>query len=209
MNLFSKMWCKLFGCQEFIDLKADMSQVRADLATVVIAVTGIAAQFPIVIPEPVVDLGNMPEDIDALLTPDLTVWAEINPMPIAQNEVLNVEVWVKGTAGSSIEAFGFGPAGFVFNPAHFSYAGFVRGMQTIAWNSADANEVNPGELTIGAFAGGARGLVGDKPMHLFTIRLTVATPDVVASLITLDNYVDDVADLLPKPFSFTVDLNGS
>lgn len=207
MSLFSKLWCQLFGCQDFVDLKADLAQVRSDLAVVVIAVTGIAGQFPIDIPVPVVDFGEMPAMLDALVTPDMTIWAEVSPIP-QQAEVFEVQVWVKGTAGSSIEAFGFGPGGFVFEPAHFSYSGIVRGSDVIPWNSLDANEVTPGQLTIGAFAGAARGLIGDKPMHLFTIQLNVTTPD-VTSTIVMDNYVDDVADFLPKPFSFTVDLNGS
>lgn len=208
MNLFSKMWCKLFSCQDFVELKSDMTKVKADLATVVIAVTGIAGQFPVVVPEPVVDLGEMPRDLSVLVIPDMEVWVEAAD-DAKQNDVFEVEVWAKGTMGGTIEAFGFGPAGFVFDPAHLSFVGLVRGADTVPWNSVDANEVNPGELTVGGFAGGARGLIGDKPVHLFTIQLTVSTPTVVTSNISLNNYVDDIMDFLPKPLSFTVDLNGS
>jgi len=204
MSFYSKLWCKLFGCQEFVDLKADLAQVRADLATVVIAVTGIAGQFPITVPAP--DLGNVPRDVKVLTFPDMQVWAEL-PVSAVQNDVVDIEVWAKGTAGSNIEAFGLGPAGFVFDPAQFTYTGIVRGAEVIPWNSVDANEVNPGQLTIGGFAGGARGIIGDKPAHLFTIKLTVNTPNTVVGTITLDNYVDDIIDFTPKPLTLSVSLN--
>jgi hypothetical protein len=206
MNLFSKMWCKLFGCQDFVDLKADVAQVKADLATVVIAVTGIAGQFPITIPAPVVDFGDMPAQLDALVIPDMEVWADCVDVAV-QNDVVRVGVWAKGTAGSQIDAFGFGPAGFVFDPAHFSYVNIIRGADTVPWNTLDANEVNPGELTVGAFAGAARSLIGDKPMHLFTIELSVVAATTVTSTIRLDNFVDDIVDFVPKPLTFTIDLN--
>jgi hypothetical protein len=204
MNLFSKMWCKIFGCQDFVDLKADMAKAKSDLAQLVIITTGIAGQFPITVPPP--NLGDVPRDVKVLTFPDMQIWAEY-PAQAAQNDVLRVEVWVKATAGATMNAFGLGPAGFVFDPAHFSYANIIRGGDTIAWNTLDANEVNPGELTIGGFAGAARDIVGDKPVHLFTVELNVVAATTITSAITLDNYVDDIVDFLPKPLTLGVDLN--
>jgi len=229
MNLWQKMWCKLFNCPKFIahdlavsTIKTDMNVVRPDVATIktdvanlktnlaamVPILAGIAAQFPIT-----ADLGTLPAEIDALGIPDMSIWFE-SIEDAKLNDLIDVDIWAKFTVGAEVKAVGIGNpgvslAGIIFNPAHFQFleGQETRGRDIIDWGLFDIHENNPGQLTFGASAGAARGIIGDKPVHLATIRLQVIATDFVLAPIQMDNYVDSLEDCRPKPCMTEILLN--
>lgn len=225
MNLWQKVWCKIFDCPKFIAHKSklygeevsqpssenmwvDIRKIKSDMAAIVPILAGIAAQFPIT-----ADLGTLPAEIDALGIPDMSIWFE--SVEDAQlNDLIDIDIWAKFTVGAEVKAVGIGNpgaglAGITFNPAHFQFleGQELRGGDIIDWGLFDVHENNPGQLTFGASAEAARGIIGDKPVHLATIRLQVTTTDFVSTVIQMDNYVDSLEDCRPKPSITEVLLN--
>ena len=229
MNLWQKMWCKLFGCPTFVahasdvsvikadmeivrpdvsTMKADVANLKTNLAAMVPILVGIAAQFPVT-----AELGTIPAEIDALGIPDMSVWFE-SVEAARVGDVVDVDIWAKFTVGAEVKAVGIGNpgaslVGISFDPAHFQFleGQETRGLAVVDWGLFDVHENNPGQLTFGAAAGAARGIIGDKPVHLATIRLQVTTTDFVSTTIEMDNYVDSLIDCRPAPSITEVLLN--
>lgn len=229
MNLWQKMWCKLFGCPKFVahalevtTIKTDMNVVRPDVATIkadvanlktnlaamVPILVGIAAQFPVT-----AELGTIPAEIDALGIPDMSIWFE-SVEAAKVDDTLEVDIWAKFTVGAEVKALGIGNpgaglSGIIFDPNHLQFleGQVVRGRDVVDWNLFDVVQNNPGQLTFGAAAGAARGIIGDKPVHLATIKFRVMTTTFVATVIQMDNFVDSLADCTPKPSVVEVLLN--
>lgn len=208
MNLFQKMWCKIFDCEVFQTHQSDVAKLKTDMAAIVPIIVGIAAQFPIT-----ADLGTIPVEIEALGMPDMSIWFECADAANL-DEVVEVDIWAKFTVGAEVVAVGIGNPGasllgITFDPAHFNFltGQETRGEDIVDWDLFGIEENNPGQLTFGATAGSARGVIGDKPIHLASIKLQVTTTDFVAAVIQMDNYVDSLADCRPKPATAEVLLN--
>lgn len=214
MNLFKSMWCKLFDCDKFIahegevtatktnveTMLPDIAKLKTDMAAIVPLIVGIAAQFPIT-----ADLGTVPQEIEALGQPDMSVWLEcVGAAKV--DDVVEVDIWAKFTLGAEVGAVG---TNIVFDPTHFTLlpGQETRGDDVVDWDMFGINETSPGQLTFGGAKGAARGIIGDKPVHLARFKLQVATTSFVAAVIQLDSYVDSLADCRPLPFVGEVLLN--
>lgn len=228
MNIFDKLWSKLFDTPGFlvhkeelsvvkaetstiktdvneiktnvVTMLADLAELKTNLAAIVPIIAGIAAQFPVT-----ADLGTVPAELEALGMPDMSVWLECVG-DAKMDEVVEVDIWSKFTVGAEVTAVGLRVE---YDPAHFSFleGQQVRGEDVIDWGGFDIIENSPGQLTFGAYAGSARGIVGDKPVHLASFKVQVTTTNFVSSTIQVNSYVDSLADCRPLPAIAEILLN--
>jgi len=185
----------LFQGQPFTDLVAKVDKISADMLIVVTAVTSMAHTVN------ALDLPSLHAKLDLILLGDgsLTL-PDTNGASIG--EVVAVPVFFKGDPLLEISAFGFGGGGspgFAFNSAHFMFRGVTPGAFLTDWQGFDGNETNPGEVTIGGFAGGGTPIDGGQNGVLFYVNLEILVDTFTESQVRLDNYVDDVANFKPQP----------
>jgi hypothetical protein len=96
-----------------------------------------------------------------------------------------------------------------FDPQVFQYQEVVSGNLTDSWTAVDANEVSPGTLRIGGFAGGGNAIPKDSQGALVLVRLKVSAASSnngQQSQICVDHFTDDLSGFQPAPACTTFTL---
>jgi hypothetical protein len=96
-----------------------------------------------------------------------------------------------------------------FDPQIFQYQEVASGDLTDSWTAVDANEVSPGTLRIGGFAGGGSAVSRDSRGALALVRLKVTGTNFSAnqqSEICLNHLADDLSEFQPAPACATFTL---
>lgn len=96
-----------------------------------------------------------------------------------------------------------------FDPQVFQYQEVVSGNLTDSWTAVDANEVSPGTLRIGGFAGGGTAIPKDSQGALVLVRLKVSAASSnngQQNQICVDHFTDDLSGFQPAPACTTFTL---
>jgi hypothetical protein len=95
-----------------------------------------------------------------------------------------------------------------FDPQLFQYQEVASGNLTGSWTAVDANEVSPGILRIGGFAGGGSAISVGSQGALVLIRLKVAATNSSSqqSQICANHFTDDLSSFQPAPACTTFTL---
>jgi len=151
-------------------------------------------------PDLTATLARIEKKLNNVMRPESTIWAE--HYIDTSTGYLFFEVWIKGESLREMTAWGIDltyPAGSA------TYAQFIGGDLIATWLMKDANEVAPGLVRIGGAAGSGAPIVGTAIGKLFTLRFTDL--GTVNFAMTLENYVDDLAEMLPQPVSYAIIVN--
>ncbi len=96
-----------------------------------------------------------------------------------------------------------------FDSQVFEYQEVSSGNLTSGWTAVDANEVNPGTLRIGGFAGGGSIIPGGSRGAVAVVRLKVAAATSASSeqsQICVHHLTDDLSGFQPEPACATFTL---
>lgn len=107
--------------------------------------------------------------------------------------------------GNSKEIKAFGLE-MTYDPAIFKYDSTGNGALTGSWASVDGNETISGKTIIGGFVGSGNPVSAGSNGSLVTIKLKVkysGDNSGFTSQISINNYLDDIAGMTPKPTSAT------
>lgn len=94
---------------------------------------------------------------------------------------------------------------FFYDTSMFSYQGIeTQNCLTSDWSTVDADEISPGQVRIGGFAGSGSCIQSTDNGSLVAVRLKVACQcpgcvDGQQSIITIDSYTDELASYEPQP----------
>jgi len=197
-----KLFCGIFNCDAFKAHDTLLTGVDGKVVAVASDLGGVDAKVQSIIDNPpTVDLGDLPAKVAALgvmltsllhLTP-MTIW--LNVPSGAQNDEILVPVMVHTDLLQELKTFGLN---MHFDPVFFELIGFEKGTLTQNWNTVDGNATSPGELTLGGFPGAEDAIVDDVKGSLIVVRLKVLAAS-GKSDISIDGYVDDIAEFLPCP----------
>ncbi|MDH7512003.1 MAG: cohesin domain-containing protein [Clostridiales bacterium] len=89
-----------------------------------------------------------------------------------------------------------------FDPDIFQYKEIASGNLTGGWTAVDANEISPGRLRIGGFAGGGSAIsTGSKgALALVRLKVTAGNPSTnLGSQICVNHFTDDLSRFQPTP----------
>jgi len=101
---------------------------------------------------------------------------------------------------------------FFYETSMFSYLGIeTQNCLTSDWSTVDADEISPGQVRIGGYAGSGSCIESTDNGCLVKVRLRVTCqcPDCVdgqQSIITIDSYTDELASYDPQPADGTFTL---
>jgi len=93
-----------------------------------------------------------------------------------------------------------------YDPAIFQYESTGKGGLTGSWASVDGNEISPGKLIIGGFAGSGNPVVAGSSGSLAIVKIKViysGSDSGFTRQISIDKYLDDIAGMSPSPTSTT------
>jgi len=126
------------------------------------------------------------------------ILAACNPISGGVDTMLMVAVVIAQNS-QDVRVFGLEMS---FDARIFQFQGVAGGNLTGSWTAVDGNEVSPGTLRIGGFAGGgnpiARGSQG--ALALIQLKVTAANYDNnQQSQICVHHYTDDLAVFQPAP----------
>lgn len=96
-----------------------------------------------------------------------------------------------------------------FDPQIFQYQEVATGNLTGSWTAVDANEVSPGILRIGGFAGGGSPIPVDSQGAIALVRLNVTavnSSNNQQSQICVSHFTDDLSVFQPQPACATFTL---
>jgi hypothetical protein len=94
---------------------------------------------------------------------------------------------------------------FFYDTSMFSYQGIeTQNCLTSDWSTVDADEISPGQVRIGGFAGSGSCIESTDNGCLVAVRLRVACQcpgcaDGQQSILTIDSYTDELASFDPQP----------
>lgn len=216
--------CEVFECQPFKDLVALVGGIPPAVADVKTDTDAILTETGYITANTTSlnhDLQRVEDKIDALSIPPgaeyedelFRIETKLNYIMKAESSIwmedyrdtsgnLFIEIWIKGESLREMVAWGLD---LNFPDAAADYGSITPGDLVAGWNSVDANELNPGQLRIGAFAGSGSPIVGTAIGKLCIVRLNNLGPD--NFVILLNSYVDDVGDMLPNPASRAIIIN--
>lgn len=219
-----KFTCELFQCQQFVDLVGQVTTVEtntqailndtADLKTqvgyTVANTTTIAQDLQRVEgkidalsippnPEYADELYRIEKKLNYVMLPESSIWLE--SYESAGGGEIMVEVWVKGESLTIVEAFGMD---INYPSANLTYAQIFPGEFTQSWTGLDANELTPGHLRLGGYAGAGYGMAGNGIGRLAVLRFTIVQR--VDSTVSSTAHVDDIAGMTPPAASTIVRL---
>jgi len=126
------------------------------------------------------------------------ILAACNPVSGGVDTILMVAVVIAQNS-REIRVFGLEMS---FDPRIFQFQGVAGGNLTGSWTAVDGNEVSPGTVRIGGFAGGGNPIARDSQGALALIQLKVTATDYgnnQQSQICLNHYTDDLAVFQPAP----------
>lgn len=134
-----------------------------------------------------------------------TISLACNPVTAAKDEVVSVSVIIKNNT-EEVRVFGLDMS---FDIRMFQYQDVRRGTLTGSWAEVDGNEVGPGSLKIGGFAGSGAPIPVSSEGTLAEIRLKVTGGDYgngQQSQVCIEQYTDDLAEFKPVPACSTFTL---
>lgn len=134
-----------------------------------------------------------------------TVCGDVEVVPTPSSGVYGEDIDVQIIISNNqceISSFGFD---FLYETSMFSYQGIeVLNCLTSDWSTVDANEISPGRVRVGGFAGSASPIQPTENGPLVVIKLKVACQsptcqDGQQSIMTIESYSDDLASYEPLP----------
>jgi hypothetical protein len=142
-------------------------------------------------------------EIKAMLVPNSV--ALLLPAHAAQpvGEIMSVSFYMNITDPViQVSVFGIGnpgenEIGLSYDTLALRFVGVNKGDLIADWNTLDAYENQPGQVTIGGYAGGGTPAILQSGV-LFTIDFEVMT-EFTETDIQLANYVDDLEGFIPEP----------
>ncbi|UCD07425.1 MAG: hypothetical protein JSW41_00365 [Candidatus Aenigmatarchaeota archaeon] len=133
--------------------------------------------------------------------------ASLIPSSGGTGTIVSVPVLINGNQ-QNITAFGI--YNFTYNTSMFSYQNVTRGTLTTDWFAVDGNEVFPGNVISGGFAGAAEPIPTGSSGSIETFNLIVTCSGCSngqQSQICIFNYIDHIEGMTPEPscttFTFT------
>jgi hypothetical protein len=145
-------------------------------------------------------LARIEDKLNDIMKPESRIWAK-HYIETGTGD-LYFEVWIKGESLRDITAWGMD---VTFPTGSATYAQFYAGEFLGTWLMKDANLFEPGRVRIGGAAGSGAPIVGPAIGKLFTLRFTGLAGANFA--MTMENYVDDIAEMLPQPVAYAIIVN--
>jgi hypothetical protein len=125
----------------------------------------------------------------------------VSPIPVSggTGTVVSVPVLINGNQ-QNITAFGI--YNFTYNTSMFSYQNVTRGTLTANWFAVDGNEIYPGNVISGGFAGAAEPIPTGSSGSIEVFNLIVTCSGCSSgqqSQICIFNFIDHIEGLTPDP----------
>ena len=142
-------------------------------------------------------------EIKAMLVPNSVALLLPAPAGQAVGDVMSVSFYMNITDPViQVAAFGVGnpgenEVGLSYDTTNLRFVGIHKGDLTADWNTLDAYENQPGEVTIGGYAGAGTPALMQSGV-LFTIDFEVMN-EFAETDIQVANYVDDLEGFIPEP----------
>lgn len=126
-----------------------------------------------------------------------TVSVSCDPSSGVTDDVIQVNVSIDGNT-EEVSAFGFD---FIYDTNVFQYESVSKGTLTAEWFAVDGNEITPGTITVGGFAGFVSIPPGSSgSLAVINLRVTCnGCANCQDSQPCVDNYLDGIAGLTPEP----------
>lgn len=149
---------------------------------------------------------NTPQRINVSLTvttppTDNSISVSCNPGSAPTNTVVSFPISIKGNL-NEISVFGLD---LTFDPSIFEFHSISKGTLTGAWIGVDGNEISPGTLKIGGFAGSANPIPVASIGSIVIVKLKVISTasQNTQTKVWIQNYIDDIQGLTPSSTSTT------
>ena len=144
----------------------------------------------------------------SLFTCPSSISLRSNPSSGSTNTTVNIPILVNNT-NQSITAYGLD---ITYNNTMLQYQSFNKGNLTIDWFTVDGNEISPGNVSAGGFAGAGTPVPlnsrGSIAIASFVVNCTGCSSG-QQSQICIHSYVDDIANITPEPSCTQFTFNSS
>jgi hypothetical protein len=131
---------------------------------------------------------------------DNAIYINCNPSSGGTGTIVSVPISIKGNI-NQISTLGLD---MVFESGLFQYQGTGKGNLTSGWAMVDGNQVSPGTVRIGGFAGSASPIAVGSTGSIAGVTLKVigtSYNDGYQSRITIRGYTDDIAGMRTDPYT--------
>ena len=122
----------------------------------------------------------------------------LNPSSAGPDTVITVSAAIQGNS-QEIRVFGLE---MTFDTKMLQFQGLSKGSLTGGWETVDGNEISPGQLRVGGFAGGGASIAKDSKGPLVDLQFKVtgqAYGNGQQVQVCITNYSDDISALKPDP----------
>jgi hypothetical protein len=133
---------------------------------------------------------------------DNAIFISCNPVSGGTGTNVNLTITINGNH-QDIEAFGMD---LTFDHSIFQYLDMERGSLTGDWAEVNGNVTTPGLLVVGGFKGAGTTIQTNSLGDLAVIKFKViyaGAEDNITQEISIKNYKDNIAGMIPEPTSTT------
>lgn len=201
MNLRS-IFCQLFKCKAFTTLSAAVTGLVQSAADLLSKITGVEEKLTVIeskIQEimdkqfPLAEIQAIGLMVGLLLKPPLSIWLDV-PQG-AHDETIEIAIAIKGEPLQENTSWGLD---FHFNPDFFSFVGVVKGELCESWANIAGNEIEPGVVRCGGYAGDGKPIIGETIGTIALVQLKVLASEGETD-VSIDAYVDGIENFIPLP----------
>lgn len=129
----------------------------------------------------------------------LSIWTEM-----VKNDYVDIHVYIKGSEIWQLQAFG---ADVYYDSNVLEFVDSLPGQFTENWSIEGENIIEPGHGRFGAVAGTVQPIEGAQIGSIAILRFSLIDPQFSGQTeIKLDDYVDDLEPMTPKPYTKTIEL---
>jgi hypothetical protein len=161
-------------------------------------------QGTIVVSDP--QASNTPQKISVNLTitnlpTDNSISISCNPSSGKTNTIVSFPIAITGNI-KKISVFGLD---LTFDASVFELHSIVKGSLTGSWTAVDGNEITPGTVRVGGFAGSASAIPISSVGTIVIVRMKVISTAStnIQTKVWIKNYIDDIQGMTPSSASTT------
>jgi hypothetical protein len=147
---------------------------------------------------------NTPQKINVSLNitsapTDNAISVSCNPSSAKTDTIVSFPVKIRGNL-AEISVFGLD---MTFDTSIFQFHSTAKGALTGGWAAVDGNEISPGTIKIGGFAGSANPIPVSSEGTIVIVKLKVISTSTTnrQTKVWIKNYIDDIQGLLPSSTS--------